>query len=94
MANELQPDAALDPALDAEGTPTGAAEPTGSDSLLFEMESRCEALRTELAALELRLRELRIAADLCPRCGGAGQVKVRGGLYGEVHHRPCTCKAA
>jgi excinuclease UvrABC ATPase subunit len=65
---------------------------SSSDTLLFELENRCAALRAELTELEARLRKLRIAADLCPRCGGAGRVNVRGGLYGEVHQRPCQCQ--
>lgn len=86
MGNEMPFQADVEPEL----TPEGGATP--SDSLLFELENRCAALREELAALELRLRELRIAAELCPRCGGAGQVTVRGGLYGELHQRRCTCQ--
>jgi len=60
--------------------------------MIFELEHRCEVLRAELAGLEARLRELRIAADLCPLCGGVGRRPVRGGLYGEVCHRRCVCQ--
>jgi len=75
------------------GQPDDPSEASStSDTLLFELESRCAALRAELSELEARLRTLRIAADLCPRCGGAGKVNVRGGLYGEVHQRPCQCQ--
>lgn len=77
------------PGVEVAESPAGASN---SDTLLFEMENRCAALRAELAELELRLRGLRIAADLCPRCGGAGRVTVRGGLYGELHQRPCQCQ--
>jgi hypothetical protein len=82
-ATTSDPDAAESPSVDA----------SSSDTLLFEMENRCAALRAELAELELRLRGLRIAADLCPLCGGAGRVTVRGGLYGELHQRPCKCQS-
>ena len=68
------------------------SEASVSDRLLFDLENRCAALRAELTELEAQLRELRIAADLCPRCGGAGRVMVRGGLYGEVHQVPCKCQ--
>lgn len=60
--------------------------------MLFELESRHARLCAELAELEERLRELRTAADLCPLCGGAGVRWVRGGLYGEVQQRPCSCR--
>jgi hypothetical protein len=68
------------------------SELPSSDAAIFELEHRSELLRTELAGLEERLRQLRIAADLCPLCGGVGRRPVRGGLYGEVCHRLCVCQ--
>lgn len=65
----------------------------GPDALLFELEERYSALCVEMASVELRLRELRTAAEVCPLCGGGGQRWVRGGLYGEMQQRPCPCQA-
>jgi len=72
--------------------PFGHTELPSSDAAIFELEHRSEVLRAELGRVEARLRELRIAADLCPHCGGAGRRPVRGGLYGEVCNRLCVCQ--
>ncbi|MCC2671094.1 MAG: hypothetical protein K0Q72_3565 [Armatimonadetes bacterium] len=80
--------------VDRPGIRGDVAETSTSDRHLFELENRCAALRAELTEVEAQLRELRIAADLCPRCGGAGRVSVRGGLYREVHQVPCKCQGS
>jgi hypothetical protein len=79
---------------DRTAVPGDASEVSGPDRHLLELENRCSALRAELTELEAQLRELRIAADLCPRCGGSGRVVVRGGLYGEAHQLPCKCQGS
>jgi hypothetical protein len=63
------------------------------DRVLFQLEERYAHLCAEMSVLEGRLRELRTAADLCPLCGGAGQRWTRGGLYGEIQQRPCSCQS-
>lgn len=62
------------------------------ETVLFELEERYGKLCAELAVVEGRLRQLRTAADVCPLCGGTGQRWVRGGLYGEMQQRACTCE--
>lgn len=63
------------------------------ETVLFELEERYAKLCAELAVVEGRLRQLRTAADVCPLCGGTGQRWVRGGLYGEMQQRLCTCES-
>jgi len=75
----------------AEVEPPGASASAAPEALLFALEERYEQLSGELAELEVQLRRLRTAANLCPQCGGLGQRWVRGGLYGETQRRPCSC---
>ena len=63
-----------------------------AEAHLFQLERRYEELCNELATVEARLRQLRMAADLCPICGGSGQRVTRGGLYGELQRRKCPCQ--
>jgi len=76
--------------LRAGGPQVAAVEPP--ENILFELENRYASLRSELVAVEKRLREVRTAAELCPECGGSGQRWSRGGLYGEFQTRPCACR--
>lgn len=62
------------------------------EQALMDLEARHERLCEELTEVEQRLRQLRTAADLCPLCGGSGSRWVRGGLYGEMQRRPCSCR--
>jgi hypothetical protein len=62
------------------------------DGVLLELEEQHARLTAELAAVELRLREVRTTANLCPNCGGTGRRRTRGGLYGETQDRPCDCE--
>ena len=71
---------------------TSRPEETGAEHRLFELEQRYSDLCEELSRVEKELRRLRTAADLCPLCGGAGKRLVRGGLYGELQQRLCSCK--
>jgi hypothetical protein len=59
---------------------------------LYRLEARHEQLLAELKSVEAQLRKLRMAADLCPECGGSGERWVRGGIYGEQQRRPCVCQ--
>jgi hypothetical protein len=59
---------------------------------LLALEARYTQLQAELAETTTQLRALRVAADLCPSCGGTGRRKVRGGLYGELQVRKCSCQ--
>jgi len=63
-----------------------------AEELLFSLEARHASLCAELAELEARLRTLRTAAEVCELCGGAGERWIRGGLYGELHRKPCPCQ--
>lgn len=80
--------------LHSAAAPSGRVIPSEQnlESVLFELEERYGKLCAELAGVEARLRQLRTAADVCPLCGGTGQRWVRGGLYGEMQQRPCTCE--
>lgn len=62
------------------------------ERLLLALEARYSELEAELLETRARLRELRVAADLCPTCGGTGNRRVRGGLYGELQLRKCSCQ--
>jgi hypothetical protein len=62
------------------------------EALLLALEARYSELEAELNETRTRLRQLRVAADLCPNCGGTGNRKVRGGLYGELQLRKCSCQ--
>ena len=74
--------------------PTEREERMNPDTLLLELEARHAHLCEELAALERALRELRVAAEVCPQCGGTGERWVRGGLYGELQRRSCPSGCA
>lgn len=64
---------------------------TGITDMLSSLESRAAALRTELATVEARLRDLRTAERVCPACAGTGRRPIRGGLYGERQTARCHC---
>ncbi len=72
--------------------PPAAGGTAPAEALLFDLEERHAQLCRELAVLERRLRDLRMAAEVCTQCGGTGQRWVRGGLYGELQPRPCGCR--
>ena len=63
-------------------------------AVLAELSAREERLEAELAEIQRELRRLRTAADLCALCGGTGQRRRRGGLYGELQVVACSCPAA
>ncbi len=78
--------------LEESSTGSAASEGGGAvEELLFHLEERYAALCTELQALEERLRVLRTAADVCALCGGVGERWIRGGLYGELRRKACSC---
>jgi hypothetical protein len=75
---------------------TAVAEPVNPtadviDTEMFTLEGRLAEILEEAEKIEERLRVLRTANDLCPKCGGKGKVNVRGGLYGERKTKNCSC---
>jgi len=75
-------------ALAGEGGQAAAA-----DQVLLELERQRVRLLSELDAVDRRLFLFR-TADPCPLCGGEGRRWIRGGLYGELQPRPCSCLPA
>lgn len=61
------------------------------EARMAQLEERHTQLRTELALVERQMREICLAASVCPLCGGSGMREVRGGLYGELQSQPCPC---
>ena len=62
------------------------------DPVLTELENRYDRLKSELEQVTREIRAILTSSAVCPRCGGLGRRRIRGGLYGERQEVACLCR--